>query len=90
MANGTLVKTFDIPANVRKQYARFTSLELYTDRLVGKGSKLGDVNFFFKNYMTKRESFSHTEWAVEGQILHELWPMPENCMKWELFLLLKV
>ena len=41
MANGRLVKTFDIPANVRKQYARFTSLELYTDRLVGKGSKLG-------------------------------------------------
>ena len=54
MVSGTLVKTFDIPANVRKQYARFTSLELYTDRLVGKGSKLGDVNFFFKNYMTIR------------------------------------
>ena len=73
MANGTLVKTFDIPANVRKQYARFTSLELYTDRLVGKGSKLGDVNFFFKNYMTIRWTPANlgTQFAQLVFITHE-------------------
>ena len=46
-----LIKTYEIPATVRKQYAKYLSLELYTDRLVGKGSKNGDVTYFFKNYM---------------------------------------
>lgn len=48
----TLIKTYDIPANVRKQYAKFLSLELYDDKMVGKGSKAGDITWYFKNYMT--------------------------------------
>lgn len=48
----TLIKTYDIPANVRKQYAKYLSLELYDDKMVGKGSKLGDITWYFKNYMT--------------------------------------
>lgn len=47
----TLIKTYDIPANVRKKFAKFLSLELYTDKLVGKGNQNGDIIFFFKNYM---------------------------------------
>jgi len=46
-----LIKIFEIPANVRKQYAKYLTLELYTDRLVGKGSKNGDITYFFKDYM---------------------------------------
>ena len=48
----TLIKTYDIPANVRKQYSKYTSLELYDDKMVGKGSKQGDITWYFKNYMT--------------------------------------
>lgn len=48
----TLIKTYDIPANVRKQYAKYLSLELYDDKMVGKGSKQGDITWYFKNYMT--------------------------------------
>ena len=46
-----LIKTYDIPASVRKQLAKYTALELYTDRLVGKGNRNGDVVYFFKNYI---------------------------------------
>lgn len=46
-----LIKTYEIPASVRKQFAKYLSLELYTDRLVGKGSRNGDITYFFKNYM---------------------------------------
>ena len=47
-----LLKVYEIPANVRKQFAKYLTLELYTDRLVGKGSKNGDIAYFFKNYMS--------------------------------------
>lgn len=47
----TLIKVYDIPSNVRKQISKYTSLELYTDCLIGKGSKMGDVTYFFKNYI---------------------------------------
>lgn len=47
-----LINTFIIPASVRQQYAKFLSLELYTDRLIGKGSGNGDITYFFKDYMT--------------------------------------
>ncbi|MBQ8830261.1 MAG: SHOCT domain-containing protein [Oscillospiraceae bacterium] len=46
-----LIRTYIIPDNVRKQYAKYLSLELYTDRLVGKGGPNGDITYFFKNYM---------------------------------------
>lgn len=46
-----LIKIYDIPASVRKQYAKYLSLELYNDRLIGKGSRNGDITYFFKNYM---------------------------------------
>jgi hypothetical protein len=49
-----LICVFDIPENVRKQYARFLRLEVYTNKVVGKGSKLGDVTYFYKNYMDVR------------------------------------
>lgn len=45
-----LIKQYDIPQNVRKQYAKYLTLELYTDRLIGKGSKNGDITYFFKDY----------------------------------------
>ena len=45
------IKIYDIPASVRKQYAKYLSLELYNDRLIGKGSRNGDITYFFKNYM---------------------------------------
>ncbi len=68
-----LIKVYEIPAEVRKQYARFTSLELYSDRLIGKGSKLGDVNYFFKNYMTIRWTPASlaTQYAQLVFITHE-------------------
>ncbi len=51
-ANGrTLLKVFQIPESVRKQYAKYLTLELYTDRLIGKGGGNGDITYFFKNYM---------------------------------------
>lgn len=68
-----LIKVYEIPAEVKKQYVRFTSLELYSDRLVGKGSKLGDVNYFFKNYMTIRWTPASlaTQYAQLVFITHE-------------------
>lgn len=48
----TLIKVYDIPENVRKQASKYTALELYTDRLVGLGSKNGTITYFFKNYMS--------------------------------------
>lgn len=47
-----LIKVYEIPANVRKQYSKYTSLELYNDKMVGKGSPQGDITWYFKNYMT--------------------------------------
>ena len=47
-----LIKSYNIPANVRKQYAKYLSLDLYSDRLVGKGGPNGDITYFFKNYMS--------------------------------------
>ena len=46
-----LIKIYDIPESVRKQYAKYLTLELYSDRLVGKGGGNGDITYFFKNYM---------------------------------------
>ena len=46
-----LIKTYVIPADVSKQFAKYRSLELYTDRLVGKGGPNGDIIYFFKNYV---------------------------------------
>ena len=46
-----LIKTYDIPAAVRKQAFKYTTLELYTDKLIGKGGKAGEKTYFFKNYM---------------------------------------
>lgn len=48
----TFIKNYDIPANVRKQYSKYISLELYDDKLVGKGSKNGDITWHFKDYLT--------------------------------------
>lgn len=46
-----LIKTFTIPPNVMKQAAKYTHLELYTDKLVGIGSRNGNITYFFKNYI---------------------------------------
>ncbi len=46
-----LIKVINIPDNVSKQFKRFIRLELYHDRLEGKGD---DTIFFFSNYMTIR------------------------------------
>ena len=49
-----LIRTYDIPASVRKQAFKYTVLELYNDRLVGKGGRAGEQTYFFKNYMDVR------------------------------------
>ncbi len=51
MEKDKFIKAWDIPADVRKQYAKYTRLELYSDCLVGKGSKNGDITWYFKNYI---------------------------------------
>ena len=48
----TLIKTFNIPKEYMKQYAKYSSLELYDDKLVGKGNMNGDITYYFKSYMT--------------------------------------
>ena len=70
----TLIKTYDIPANVRKQYAQYTSLELYDDKMVGKGSKNGDVTWYFKNYMTVQ----WTPASVATQFANLVFTTPEG------------
>ena len=50
-ADRRLIRVYVVPENVRKQYCKYLSLELYTDRLVGKGGPNGDITYFFKNYM---------------------------------------
>lgn len=47
-----LIKTMDIPEDVRKGFSQYTSIEIYDDKVVGKGSKIGDVSWFYKDYMT--------------------------------------
>lgn len=46
-----LLQRYFVPENVRKQFAKYLVLELYTDRLVGKGGPNGDITYFFKNYI---------------------------------------
>lgn len=48
----TLIKIFEIPAEVRKQAYKYTTLELYDDKMVGKGGKNGDITWYFREYMT--------------------------------------
>lgn len=69
-----LIKTFEIPAEVRKQYSKFTSLELYDDKLVGKGSKAGDFVWFFKSYMT----IQWTPASLATQFAQLIFITPEN------------
>ena len=47
-----LINRYVIPDAVRQQYAKYLCLELYTDRLIGKGGPNGDITYFFKDYMT--------------------------------------
>ena len=68
-----LIKTINIPANVRKQYAKYLSLDLYTDKLVGKGGPNGDITYYFKNYMTVQWTPASiaTQFAMIVFITHE-------------------
>ena len=68
-----LIKNYDIPASVRKQFAKYTSMELYTNRLVGKGNPNGDITYFFKNYMdvTWTPASLATQFAQLVFITHE-------------------
>lgn len=70
----TLIKTYEIPADVRKQFAKYLSLDLYTDKLVGKGGPQGDISYFFKNYM-------RIEWtpaSIATQFAQIVFITPEN------------
>lgn len=69
-----LIKTYDIPASVSKQAAKYTALELYTDRLVGKGNPSGDVVYFFKNYMDVK----WTPASMASQFAQIVFITPEN------------
>lgn len=51
MEENKIIKAWDIPDDVRKQYSKYTRLELYSDCLVGKGSRNGDITWYFKNYI---------------------------------------
>lgn len=68
-----LIKSIEIPANVRKQYAKYLSLDLYTDKLVGKGGPNGDITYHFKNYMTVQWTPASiaTQFAMIVFITHE-------------------
>ena len=46
-----LLKVFTVPPSVMKQAAKYTHLELYTDKLIGIGSRNGNITYFFKNYI---------------------------------------
>lgn len=69
----TLIKTYDIPDNVRKQASKYISLELYDDKMVGKGNKNGDITWFFKNYMTVQWTPANlgTQYATLVFVTHE-------------------
>lgn len=69
-----LIKVFEIPEEVRKQYAKFTSLELYDDKIIGKGSKAGDFVWFFKSYMT----IQWTPASLATQFAQLIFITPEN------------
>lgn len=69
-----LINTFKIPDNVRKQYAKYLSLELYTDKLVGKGGPNGDITYYFKNYTTVQ----WTPASIASQFAMIAFITPEN------------
>ena len=50
----TLIRAFDVPENVRKLFAKYLRIEVYTDKVVGKGNQMGDITYFYKNYMDVR------------------------------------
>lgn len=69
-----LICAFDIPENVRKQYAKYLRLEIYADKVVGKGNQLGDITYFFKNYMDVR----WTPACVATQYAQVVFITPQN------------
>lgn len=69
-----LIKTYEVPASVRKQAFKFTTLELYTDRLIGKGGRTGEKAFFFKNYHDVHWSPA----SVATQFAQVIFITPEN------------
>ncbi len=73
-----LIRTYVIPDNVRKQYAKYLSLELYTDRLVGKGGPNGDITYFFKNYMR----IQWTPANIGTQFAQLVFITPENASRY--------
>lgn len=46
-----LIRRYVVPEAVRKQYAKYLVIELYNDRLIGKGGGNGDITYYFKNYV---------------------------------------
>ena len=71
---GVLIQAFDIPAEVMKQFAKYTRIEVYSDKVVGKGSKMGDVTYFYKNYMDVR----WTPASVATQYAQVVFITPQN------------
>ncbi len=70
----TLIKAFDVPANVRKQAAKYLRIEVYTDKVIGKGGPLGDITYFYKNYMDVR----WTPASVATQFAQIVFITPQN------------
>ena len=70
----TLIKAFDVPANVRKQAAKYLRIEVYTDKVIGKGGPLGDITYFYKNYMDVR----WTPASVATQFAQIVFTPPKN------------
>ncbi|MBO5418220.1 MAG: SHOCT domain-containing protein [Clostridia bacterium] len=69
-----LIKKYDIPDSVRKQYAKYLSLELYTDKLVANSPNKGAITFFFKNFL-------RVEWtpaSLVSQFAQVVFITPEN------------
>ena len=71
------IKNYDIPENVRKQFSKYTSLELYDDKMIGKGSKQGDITWHFKDYLTVQ----WTPASLATQFANLVFTTPEGANK---------
>lgn len=73
-APNTLIQVYVIPEQVKKQLAKYHVLELYSDRLIGKGSQNGDITYFFKNYI----GITWTPASIATQFAQLVFLTPEN------------
>ena len=72
----SLVKTYYVPADVRKQTCKFDKIELYSDKVVAYGNNTSQA-FFFKHYIG-------VEWvaaSLASQFASVVFLTPENATR---------